>query len=794
MVARVIRVCALVLLLGPPAVFAQMPSGSVTPPRRVAGTVVDVQTRVGLAGVRVRLIPVPADRTDNATQGAAASAVAPVTPEAVTGAEGRFTFDAVAAGRYRVTVALDGFQPFTDPREIVVAGDSDPPPAVIDYALRMTTEVQAHAEAAPTAQDTAAGSQMNALPGRAVVVAPGALEDVMRTFQMRPGVAASQDDRNDMLVRGGGAIENATRIDGFDIPNPSHFGTPGSSGGAFSIISPWLIDRAVLRAGGFSVEFGERASSVLDLTLKPVASDRIHAQAGASVGGAMGEAEGSFAGGRGAWLVSARRSFLELAFSRGSDRAVPHYGDLIGRLDYSLSPAHHVEILGIGSIDDVIVTSIGSNAIRDNQAVSVFGASVRSQWTPGTTTAVFASYARTGVDAEVGGSTTADGSDRSTEVELRMRGEVRRRLGRDGELMAGVAMKHPDMLFGLDAKGFRNNFAVYVNPLHAHFPYSFTDAGTYAELRLPSLARLQLTPGIRVDRMGATRRFYTTPRINGQYRITGRVRLTGAYGVYRQTLPYVWIGSDVRNASLDPVRSRQALAGVSLQLPGRTRLVVEGFDKRYSGYPVDAATQWWHVLVDAAADYESPFVGQLAGAGRILARGIDTSVGRRFANRLDLSASYSYWHVSQQSSYVPPGYTGPVVWQQWLPADYDIRHQVRVDFAYDAPGKWRFATQWRYASGRPYTPFDVAASVHLHTGRMDISSFNSAAYPAYHRLDMRFDRIFAVWRTRLIVYGELDNVYNRDNLYIYEWNRTARQTRPIYQWGRLPIGGLRWEF
>ena len=48
--------------------------------------------------------------------------------------------------------------------------------------------------------------------------------------------------------------------------------------------------------------------------------------------------------------------------------------------------------------------------------------------------------------------------------------------------------------------------------------------------------------------------------------------------------------------------------------------------------------------------------------------------------------------------------------------------------------------------------------------------------------------------TRLTVYGELDNLYNRENLYLYEWSRSARQARPVYQWGRQPIGGVRWEF
>ena len=786
MAARVICIGLGILLTATcGTALAQAPSAA-----RITGTVVDIHGETGLAGVRVRLVPSAAETNGDAAAKSGAGAPPVAVKETVTDEAGAFSFEAVVPGRYRIVVALDGFQTFTDPREFV-AGGPEAPPAVIGYALRVAAEAQAHAEVEQP-RDAAAGSTMNVIPGQAVVVAPGALEDVMRTFQSRPGVAASQDDRNDMLVRGGGAFENATRIDGFDVPNPSHFGTPGSSGGAFSIVAPWLIDRAVLRAGGFSVEFGERASSVLDLTLNPPAKDRLHGQAGASVGGAMAEAERSFDGGRGSWLVSARHSFLDLAFSRGTDRAVPHYGDLIGRFDYSLSPGQRVEILALASSDDVIVTSTGSNAINDKQAVAVAGVSLHSQWTPRTSSAVFASYARTRVDADVGSATTDDGSDRSTEVELRVRGEVRRRVGADGELTAGLAMKRAELQFGLDAKGYYNVFGLYVQPLHAHFPYSFTDASTYLDAQLPSVARLQLTPGIRVDRSGTTGHVYASPRVNAEYRLGDRVRLTGAYGVYRQSLPYVWIGSDVRNASLDPVLSRQTLAGISLQAARGTEIVVEGFDKHYSGYPVDYATEPWHVLLDAAADYESPFVGLLAPAGKVRARGVDSSVRRRFTNGIDVGASYSYWRVDQRSDFGPPAVG--ISWQQWLRADYDIRNQVRIDFAYEAPGRWRFATVFRYASGRPYTPYDTVASVYARTGLMDFSAFNSATFPPYHRLDMRIDRTFTVGGTRLTMYGEIDNVYDRDNLYVYEWNRASRQTRPVYQWGRLPVAGFRWEF
>ncbi len=734
--------------------------------RTVAGAVLDARGAAGIAGARVRL---------SALEGGA-----------VTDATGRFVFEAVPPGRYHVTVELDGFLPFECPSEVEVVPDADPAPVVVRYELRLATQVSTTAQA-PVPRERAAGAILNTLPGRAVAVAPGALEDVMRAFQMRPGVAASQDDRNDMLVRGGGAIENAIRVDGFDVPNPNHFGAQGGSGGGFSFIAPSLIDRATLRAGGFPVEFGERASSVLDLTLRRGAADGVRGQAGASIGGAMAEAEGPIGGGAGSWLVCARRSFLDLVLKRGADVAIPNYSDFVARADSTIGSAHHVELLALGAWDDVTVNpDEPSDSLDDRQQSALVGLSVQSQWNPATLSRLYLSYARSSIDGVMHGTTTDQGSDRSTEVELRARAEISRRLARDGRLTAGLSVKQAYLRFDLTAKPFTTDFGQYRRALNSHVPFTFADFAAYTDLKLPAIGRLQVTPGIRVDRKGATRRVFVSPRLNAEYQAAGWVRMTAATGIYRQDIPYIWMGSDPRNAAIDPVRSVQSLGGFAFDLPGRTSVIIEGFDKRYSGYPVDPI-EWWHVLVDASADFESPFVGRLSANGTLHARGVDASLERRF-RRLDVHASYSWWRVTQKTG------TWPFVFGRGRPGDYDIRDQMRLDVAYDAPGKWRAAAQFRYATGRPYTPHDARASIVTGTGRYSLMSFNGFSYPAYHRLDVRFDRTFAVRHTSLVVYAEVENVYNRDNVVLYEWSRAARADRPVYQWGRLPIGGIRWEF
>ena len=317
-----------------------------------------------------------------------------------------------------------------------------------------------------------------------------------------------------------------------------------------------------------------------------------------------------------------------------------------------IGPRHRVELLAIAAVDDVMLNATdGSGDVQDNQSVGLAGVRLRSQWSSRWSSNLVASYARSHIDAVVNGRTHVDGSDRSKEVEWRVRAEARRAVRRGGEVMLGAAMKHADLDFNLHANAFRNEYNVLVPALNAVFPYAFSDIALYAQARLPAFGRLEVTPGVRVDRAGATRQWYTSPRINAELGLTDAVRLRGALGIYRQSMPYIWIGSDVRNAQLDPVRSTQATGELLIRLPAHVAGVLSVFSKRYDGYPVDLA-QPWRPLVSASSDYDSPFVGRLSDAGRVRAKGLDASASRVFARRFRTGLSYSFWRVQQVNNII----------------------------------------------------------------------------------------------------------------------------------------------
>ena len=56
----------------------------------------------------------------------------------------------------------------------------------------------------------------------------GANRDVSKVIQLLPGVGATDPNRNDLIVRGGGPSENVFYLDGIEIPVINHFATQGS--------------------------------------------------------------------------------------------------------------------------------------------------------------------------------------------------------------------------------------------------------------------------------------------------------------------------------------------------------------------------------------------------------------------------------------------------------------------------------------------------------------------------------------------------------------------------------------
>jgi hypothetical protein len=270
-----------------------------------------------------------------------------------TGGDGWFTLEGVPLGSYTVQFRMIGYRPLARPDVIVrpnritfVDVELERLPVQLD-GIVVVSGYFPDEEKQPTS--------ITGYSGEEIRRAPGSAGDVSRIMATLPSVAKINDQSNSLIVRGGSPIENAFFVDNVEIPNVNHFPTQGTSGGAIGLLNVDFIQDVSFRTGGFSASYGDRLSSVMDIKLREGNRNEFDGQLDLNFAGFGGVAEGPLGSGRGAWLLSARRSYLDLIIKLADvgSTVAPRYGDYQGKLVYDFSPNHKLMLLGVMGYDQM---------------------------------------------------------------------------------------------------------------------------------------------------------------------------------------------------------------------------------------------------------------------------------------------------------------------------------------------------------------------------------------------------------------------------------------------------------
>lgn len=130
--------------------------------------------------------------------------------------------------------------------------------------------------------------------------------DVMRSIAALPGVSGGIDGGGDLNVRGGSPDQNLILLDGSPVFNSSHLL------GVFSVFNPDIVKNVEFYKGAFPARFGGRVSSIVDISTKDGNMQEYHGEAGIGLIAARVMAEGPIVKGKTSFLVSARRSYIDL--------------------------------------------------------------------------------------------------------------------------------------------------------------------------------------------------------------------------------------------------------------------------------------------------------------------------------------------------------------------------------------------------------------------------------------------------------------------------------------------------
>ncbi len=131
-------------------------------------------------------------------------------------------------------------------------------------------------------------------------------EDVIKALQMQSGIKAMTEGSSGLFIRGGNMDQNLIMLDEAMIYNPSHLF------GLVSIFNPDAIKNVQVYRDYMPANFGGRLSSVVDNRMAEGNNKEFHAKGGISFLSARLAMEGPTIKERGSFLVSFRRSLLDL--------------------------------------------------------------------------------------------------------------------------------------------------------------------------------------------------------------------------------------------------------------------------------------------------------------------------------------------------------------------------------------------------------------------------------------------------------------------------------------------------
>jgi hypothetical protein len=166
-------------------------------------------------------------------------------------------------------------------------------------------------------------------------------------------VIGTNDFRNDLIVRGGSPLENLYIVDNVEIPNINTFANFASAGGTVSILDAQLIQDVTFLTGGFPASYGNRTSSVLQTALREGSRERVTGRATVGFAGVGAVVDGPVADGRGSWIVSGRRTFLDLVTDDVGIGGVPVQYTANGKLVVDINPRHRVWLLNVTGVDEI---------------------------------------------------------------------------------------------------------------------------------------------------------------------------------------------------------------------------------------------------------------------------------------------------------------------------------------------------------------------------------------------------------------------------------------------------------
>lgn len=731
----------------------------------IKGKVVDAQTNAAIKGVKLMVAK---------------------TEFIVTSDEnGFFEIKGVEPGFYSVIAQVDGYKDGSSYEQLYTYDKQNE--VVIEMESLAETVGQVNiSRSALQKRSTESPVSSQELSIREIEKNPGGNRDISKIIQSLPGVISIPSFRNDIVIRGGSPVENKFYLDGIEIPIINHFQTQGSTGGPIGLLNVNFIKKVGFYSGAFPINYANGLSAVLDFQQIDgnLQKGKYRFTVGSSdlgftADGPIGKKK------KVSYIFSARQSYLKGLFTLLKLPFFPNFNDFQGKVKIQLKGKDNLSFITVGAIDYFQLNENVNDGITDTAKLKankyILGyLPIYSQWnyTFGMVYTHFSEKNKTQLflSRNMLNNETVKyaNNDQSSESNLNLKYKSR-------EAENKLRVEHSGKLYGFDwmlgtgveyVKYTISSYNKIVKP-SSPAPIVVNFSSLLETFKYSEFARISGLVGNRGTMVSLAARLdgstygnntknpFSQPTISASVSVPLKNKLyfNANAGQFFQLPAYTVLGyrdanfNLVNQSRVKYIRNRMVSAGFQYNQGQETKITLEGFYKFYDQYPL--ALNDSISLGNLGADFAVVGNEPVSCIARGQAYGTEFLIQRRSRNGLYGILSYTLaWSQFADKN------------NKMVASAWDSRHTLSVVAGKKLKNNWEIGAKWRFVTGRPYTPNNVATSMNVANWNargvavLDYNQLNTLRFGNFNQFDLRIDKVWYKKKWSLNLYIDIQNFFN----------------------------------
>lgn len=602
--------------------------------------------------------------------------------------------------------------------------------------------------------------------------------DIMRSIQLLPGVKSESDGSSSFQVRGGTSVQNQVLFDNAPVYNVGHLG------GLFSAFNDDALASATLYKGLLPAQYGGASSAVLDITGRTGNKQALHGGATIGLLSAKGAFEGPIIKDKLSFLVTARRTYMDLILKLSDDfkNNSLYFYDVNAKMDWTINSRNQLFLTFFTGYDktavDKMVDMRWGNLTTSLKWLHHFAGDANSQ-----TTLYYSNYQNDNSVDFSGFHLNYKGHIRQGSLRQDFHLPLAQHLLKAGLQTSLLSVKSAE--WQIMSKYEKEVRQAWENALWINDTFTLNERLTIsAGLRLGTFSPLGGEPYYDIAPDGSIDHTYDyssgeivkthvvlEPRASISYQPTPETSIKLGYARTSQNI------HALRNQSTSTPFDRYAISSNIIK-PEIADQLSAGFYLMTPAQDYDFSAEVYYRQTDNVIDYRD---GKSFGSEIALERLVLPGEGKSYG--IELCARKNIGKLTGWLAYT-------LAWSKtridginggnWYDANNDRRHDINLVAMYRLSDKWTLNAAWVFNSGQAFTAPSGKYQI-IDNWIYYYAERNGYRAPDYHRLDI--SAVFTKkrsWCTQQWVFG-IYNLYNRYNPYLidFEDSENGARTRAI---------------